>query len=181
MTPTQKRFVEIPLLLGLLWLIQALEISFLQMPFQAGAVHVVPVVIVYFALTRSWTRLVILSILFALAGSFTVGHAATIYVAVQFWTALFSKVIVSEFALEGRKPFAFLVVGSNAFSKTLTWILLGMQAHAMPAQFFLKSLFLSMGTTAIVAWFIFPLCVSWDEYFDHPVHESRELNPDILR
>jgi len=51
----------------------------------------------------------------------------------------------------------------------------------MPLGTALASLFITAPIVALVAWIIFPVCVRWDEFFEHPVYESRDLNPGTLR
>lgn len=160
---------------------QALELTVFQLPYHLGAIQFVPVFITYFALTRGWGRLFVLALVFSFIGSFTIGYSAAIFMAVQVWTALVVKIVVSEFALEGRQSFTFLVAGSQAFGKTLTWILLRTKGQALSPGLFLISLVTCSILAGAVGWFLYPRCLGWDTFFQHPIDEARELNPDILR
>ena len=181
MTQTQKNTFEWPILLTILWIVQSFEISILHLPFGLGSIHVIPVLIVYVALTRRWGQIAVLAFVFAFIGSPTIGYPATIYIGVQIWTALVTRGIVSGLALEGRRPFTVLVAGSHLFSKFLTWFVLKTVAKALPWTDTLFHGSLTCITAAALGWFLFPLFVGWDEFFEHEADEARELNPNVLR
>lgn len=181
MTQSQRRFAEIPLLLLILWCVQALEISVLRLPLNAGAVHLMPVLITYVALTRSWGMLGLLSFAFAFMGSSTIAYPAGIYIAVQMWTALVTKGFVKAFALEGRTPFTVLAVSSHVVAKIITFLCLLALKMSPPVGHSVLHLVGGAASTALLAWFLFPPFVAWDSYFEHEADEARELNPTLLR
>jgi hypothetical protein len=181
MTQTQKKAFEIPILIFLVWIIQIAEIWILRLPFESGALQVVPIVITYIALTRSWGRLALICTVLAFVASFTVGYSKSLFVAVQVWAALATKLFSSEFAIEGRFNFASLAGGAHLFSKLTLWFLLKASGEAPSLGYMVQATFFSLGASMIFAYLIFPFLVGWDEYFEHPIAESRELNPDVLR
>ncbi len=180
MTQTQKKILEWPLLLALLYFIQVLEVGVLHLPL-LGSLQVCPILIIYFTLSRGWGQLAFLSFLFSTLASTWVSYPALLFVCVQVWTALITKAVVYGLALEGRNPFVFLVAGSNAFYRLLTWYLLKSDGDAIP---FWDTLLHTLGTSlssALLAWCFYPLFVGWDEYFEHEAEDARELNPNVLR
>jgi len=180
MTQTQRKLLEIPILLLLLWLTQGLEISLLRLPFGLGSLDVIPVLVTYTALTRHWYLLGALSFAFAFIGSSTVAYSAGIYIGVQMWTALVTKICVKAFALEGRGPFTGLAVSSWMVGKILTGFLLSLSQPPLPLGFFFAQLATGALSTALIAWLFFPAFVGWDKFFEHEPDEARDLSPDIL-
>jgi hypothetical protein len=181
MTPTQKKWLEWPLILALIWVAQSLEISVLRLPGALGSFHIPPVVIVYLGLTRNWFQLTALAFVFAILGSATVTHSGGLYIAAQVWTALFVKTLVTSFALEGRLQFTLLVAGASIFSRVLTHVLLAYQGGNADFWTFLVYTVLGTPTAALLGWLLFPLFMEWDRYFQHEADEARELNPDKIR
>src|SRR5688572_25688880 len=136
MTSTQKRWLEWPLIFLLLIFIQSIEISLLQRArFFMGSVHLVPIVIIYVALTRDWLKAVGIVTLFAALGSATVGYPVGFFVGAQVWTALLAKVVVSVMALEGRRIFCALVMSAQLFSKFLVLVMMSSKGR-VPELFY---------------------------------------------
>ncbi len=181
MNPTQKRFLEWPLLLFIWFVIGALEMSVLQLPFGMGAPQIVPILIAYFCLTRNWFQLTFLTIIFAILSSGHIGFPTGVYVAGLLWAALITKIFVMGFTLEGRRAFVALVAIFHIFWQELTWLMLKSlnMAPLFRVMFWkLPGIVLIVG---VLAWFLFPLFIRWDEYFDHAIDDSRELNPNVLK
>lgn len=181
MTPTQKKFIEWPLLILLLWIAQSLEISLLRLPGVLGSFHVTPVLIVYLALTRSWPTLTILAFVFSVLGSTSVSHAIAVYIAAQMWTALVTKSVATALALEGRPQFTLLVAGSAVLSRVIMHGILLYIGQSTDLWTFLSYTVLGALPAALLGWLLFPLFMGWDRYFGHEADDSRELNPDIIR
>jgi hypothetical protein len=181
MSPTQKRIFEWPILLLVLWMLQALEISLLQLPFSLGSVHVFVIVISYLALTRDWLKMMLLSVGFSIMASFTTTVPAGVHIATLLWMGLLSKIFVQEFALEGRRTFMLLAVSNFAFYKLSTWIILKLWFQTFSLADTVSSILLSAPVVMVGAHLAFPWLLKWDHYFDHPVHESRDLMQGTLR
>jgi hypothetical protein len=176
MTQGQKRNLEIPLFLLIFWLVQALELFVFRIPWIHGGIQLAPILIIYLSMTRGWKTLAIFGTTFAFMGSFNVGYPAALFIAAQLWTAFFVKIMVQEFALEGRRSFAFLNLAACVFSKTLIWFFLAESGKALP----LSKAFINIPITSIfafiAAWLVYPLLLWWEELFDHPSHENTDLN-----
>lgn len=182
MTQTQKKYLVWPILLFLFWLAQALEISLVHIPVLRFAhIHLTPILCIYIALTRSWGKIALLSAVFGILAIPAVGYPASIYVAVLMWTSLGTKGVVSALALEGRRPFSMMVFASHAFLRILTWFLLRNIGQALPLGITLHWTLLSALTAAVLGWFLFPIFVAWDDFFEHEADEARDLNPNVLR
>ena len=181
MTPTQKRFAEWPVLIVLIWLAQALEVSLLRLPAPFGSFHLPPIIIIYLALTRSWPSLAMLSFLFAVAGAATVTQPGEIYIASQLWTAFATKAVVTAFRLEGRFAFTALVAGAHIINKILVLILLANRNIDVDLLTSILSVVFGTFPAVLLGWFLFPIFMRWDLYFMHEPAESRELNPDGIR
>jgi hypothetical protein len=178
MTSTQKRWVEWPLILILIAFVQALELSvFQKIPFFFGAIHLVPVVITYVALTRDWLKSVGIVTLFAALGSATIGFPVGFFVGAQVWTALLTKVLVSVLALEGRRIFCVLVMGGQIVSKILVIFMLSSKGRVPEMLHFWGVSLTSALAMGLLAWFIYPLLLWWDRYFEHIEEDMPELNP----
>lgn len=180
MTPTQKRFVEWPLILFLVWSTQVLEISTLRVPL-LGPIQILPVLITYLAVTRAWGELFWQSAAFAFLGSSVIGYAWPVYLAVQVWTALILHLVVQTFALEGRQAFTMLAALGSLAAKVLTYLVLRSGMQVLPLNIVLRDLVSAAVSASILAWFLFPLFAAWDAYFEHQADESRELKPGALR
>lgn len=181
MTQTQKFIFEIPILVLMFWIWQSFELSFLQIPWRGGALQLIPVVLTYVALTRSWTMLTLVSLLFLNVQSFTSGYSAPLIVALGLWTALMTRLFAKEFAVEGRWKFSFLAIGAFAFNKLLVFVSMRYQDLNCPLSSFIQSLGISSLAHFLLAYAMFPFMIVWDEFFGHEVAESRDLNPGVLR
>jgi hypothetical protein len=181
MTQTQKKFLEWPLILTILLLVQAFEVALLRLPFGLGPIHVIPVLISYLAVTRNWVQLVALTALFGFLGSSTIGFPWPLYVAALLWTALIEKAVLLTFSVEGRGPFAGLAAGANILFRLLTWFLLESFNDTLPVGLLAMGLIGSTLASAGLAWYLFPLFAAWDSYFEHAADEARELKPGALR
>lgn len=181
LTQTQKKFIEWPLIILLVFCVQSLEISVLRLPLWIGPVHPIPVLLAYLAVTRNWDALVMLAAIFAFMGSSTIGYPWPVYLATQLWIALILKLIILTFALEGRRSFTGLTAVGNILSKILVFVILGSVSKTLPWPLFLRDTFLSTIMSAILAWFLFPMFAAWDAYFEHEPEEARELRPGALR
>jgi len=181
LSASQRRVTEWPLFLTLLSCAQIAELSFLQMPFNLGSVHLIPVLCAYIALTRKWRHIAWLSLLLAIVGASSVGYSGLVYFAVLLWTALLTKIVVGALALEGRTSFTLLVMGAHIFAKLLVWILLKHGGSALPFPRALLGIFATLFPAGLAAYLLFPLFVKWDEYFEHEADDARELNPNVLK
>lgn len=181
MTQTQKKIFEIPLILLLIWFWQVLEIWIARIPMQSGSLQLVPILITYVALTRTWGKLTAICFFLALVASFNVGFSKNVFLAMHLWGALVTKLFSSEFAIEGRRPFMLLAGGAHVFVKLFTWICLKYTETAPTLGYYGETVFLSTLATLGLAYLVFPYLVGWDEYFEHPIAESRDLNPDKLK
>lgn len=183
MTPTQKKTFEIPILLLLLWTLQALELSIMQLPFFVGVPQIVSFIVAYIAFTRDWGMIAILSFAFAALGSANVTYASGIFIAAHMWTALFVKLAASSLTLEGRQSFVMLMVAFHFLYSLMVMILLhfvnaGPTLPSFFAQFFVQVLYVAAG-----AFLLYPLFQKWDEFFDHAEEDENSLSrgPSLSR
>jgi len=181
LSATQKRWSEWPLIFLILIVSQTLSIGFLEIPVLGFAPTLLSVTLPYLALTRPWGRLFLLGFLFASCAAATQAYPWALYLSASLWTLLFTKLVVMGFAVEGRRQFVLLTVGYQLVESLLLYILLYKQGLHPELSFWiwrwpLKALF--CGGVAALA---FPFFVSWDEYFEHPIDDSRELNPGSLK
>jgi hypothetical protein len=160
----QKRFLEWPLLLLLIWVEQSLEISFINRFF---SFQLLPIIFTYIAFTRDWTNGALLVGALAYLGSSHIGYDQTLYVCVFLWTALTTKVFVETFAMEERGSFIALSLGTHVFSKTLIWLLLRSEGDAVGIWRFVWDTLSILPVVGVVAWALYPLLVAWDNYFEH--------------
>ncbi len=181
MTSTQKRWVEVPFFVLLVWLFQSLQISILILPFNAGAIQALPVLILYCAVTRSWARAVTLAALFAYMDSFTMEVNTLLFIVVQIWTALLLKIVARSFTVDSRFSFAALAVIGGFFSKTLIWITLSAWSKGAPLSQYVITSGVSAIMTGVMAFFLLPIFLAWDDYFEHVPIESAELSGDFLK
>ena len=181
LSQTQKKVIEWPLIVALVFFIQALEISVLRLPLWIGPIHPMPILIVYLSVTRNWGPLVILTSVFAFMGSATVGYPWPVYLAVHLWTALVLKLVILTFALEGRRAFIGLAALGNVLSKILVYVIQGSLFKTLPLPLFLRDLVATTLVATVLAWILFPAFAAWDAYFEHELEEARELRPGALR
>ena len=181
MNNTQKNTLEIPIIIALLWIWQSLEISLFRLPSNGGSLQLIPILVTYVALTRTWGMTTLISFFLIFAQSFVSGIELNLFVAIGLWTALCTKLFAIEFAVEGRQQFMLLSGGAHLFNKPILYVLLRYQNNALPLWEEMKSLILSGIGTLALAYFVFPFLVEWDEYFEHQITDSRDLNPEVLR
>ncbi|MEO5668240.1 MAG: hypothetical protein ABIR96_09295 [Bdellovibrionota bacterium] len=164
---TQKRWLELPILLALIWIVQALELSLLHLPYYLGTPQILTLMIAYVAFSRGWTSTVILSFILAFLAAANIGYSTGVFVAAHVWSALATLTVVSALTLEGRSAFVLLVVGYDLFLKIVTWLLLRVVGAIPSIPLLLAQFFAQTAIMAIVAWLIYPLFKKWDDYFLH--------------
>jgi hypothetical protein len=176
MTPTQKRFTEGPLLLLMILLSQALELSLFQkIPIFLRPIQLTPILIAYLALTRDWGLTFLLSAALSYMGAATVGYPTGVYMASQIWVALSIRLLVSIMALEGRHAFTLLVLGGNLFQKLLVRLIMGSQGQFVDVALFLGDLAKTTVTATVLAWILYPFFIKWDRFFEHERDDSSNL------
>lgn len=182
MTQTQRKLLEWPILILLIWFSQIIEISFLNhaMPW-AGAMQLCPIIIFYIATNRPWGILTLLTVLFSLLGSSTVGFPLSIYMAAYLWTALTIKSVVSGITLEGRNAFFTLSLGAQLLAKVIIWFLLSYQHQTLPIFQSVIIVILNSVLTAGLAWILYPYIRRWDRYFEHNIEDANDLSAGALR
>lgn len=181
MTPTQKKFSEFPIMILLVWIVQALEVSILRVPGVFAPVHFIPVLTCYITVTRNWFVMAALALLFAFLGSSTVGYPWPVYVSALLWTALTLKIVILTFTLEGRRAFTLMTGAGGILFKILVHVILGSTARTLPFFSALRDWLASGLVMAAMAWFLFPVFAAWDAFFEHQSDEARELKPGALR
>ncbi len=181
MNQTQKRAAEFPILLVLIWVFQAFELSILRLPFQHGGLQLSPVLVVYVALTRNWERMAVLTLFFSFLGSFTIGYSWIIFIAAQFWMSLIAKLFISGFTIDTRTAFGFLVFGCVVFFKLLSGFML--KSYGFDLSFFnvAKDSLVSGVASGLLGFGLYSFLMAWDDYFDHPHIDASEMNPDIIK
>ena len=181
MSLTQKRLIQIPLLfLIIFFVILPLEWSvFSQLPFYLGPLNVLSILITYLALTRSLTQTVFWGMIIGFISSLTYPFGYGAIIAAYAWSALAAKLISYTFPFDSRIPFVALVLMQSTFCKALWRILTLKTYHGIGIlDFILKSLpsYLSIG---VMAYFLLPILVVWDEFFENNAASGSELSPGI--
>jgi len=172
MTMTQKRWLEVPILLAIIWLSQALELSLLHLPYYLGTPQLVSLLIAYVAFSRGWTSIMIIGFVLSFLGAANNGYPTGLYIAAHLWAALLMRIVVSALTLEGRSAFVLLVASYDIFLKTLTWTLLKFLGASTAVPLFLAQFAAQTTLMAICAWLLFPVFRKWDEYFLHALDED---------
>jgi hypothetical protein len=183
MTQTQKRWIEIPVLLIVLWVVQALEMTLFRLPYFLGAPQFISILIAYIAYTRGWNTVTILSFVFSFMASANVGFSTGVFVAAHMWAALITKGVVMAMTLEGRRAFVGLVVGYSLLLRGLTYALL-QYANAGPTlPSFFAQILVQTAIFAVLAWILYWPFSFWDGFFGHLEEEehSRGVRARILR
>lgn len=175
LTPTQKKVVELPLFVLILWIVQSMELSLLQLPFSAGIPQLVSFIVAYIAFTRGWKTTTVLSCLIAFLGASNIGYSAGIFIAAHMWAALFTKVIIAALALEGRRSFVSLMLGFHLVFNLLTLGLLHFLGAGPTLPSFFTQYILQIAYVALMAYILFPAFIFWDEYFEHGYDDDTSL------
>lgn len=183
MTQTQKKWSELPLLLILLWIVQGLEISLLNLPYYLGSPQIISILLAYFAFSRGWTSLTILSFVFAFMASANSGISTGVFVSSHVWTALIIKSISSALTLSGRNSFVGLSIAFSLILRTLTFVLLKSVGAGPTLPLFFLQVLTQTAVFAIISWLIYPLFNFWDHHFDHVQEEdhNRGIHAQVLR
>jgi hypothetical protein len=175
LTPTQKKILELPLFLLLLWILQSLELSLLQLPFSAGIPQIVTFIIAYIAFTRGWKTTTTLSFVIAFLGASNVAYSAGIFIAAHMWAALITKVVIAALALEGRRSFVSLMLGFHLVCNVLTLGLLHFSGAGPTLPSFFTQYILQVFYVAVMAYLLFPAFILWDDFFEHAYDEDSSL------
>ncbi len=179
MTQTQKKFAEIPLMILSIWVLQALELSLIKLPFFLGVPQITSMIIAYIAYSRGWKTTTALSVIFAAFGTANVAYPTGLYIAAHMWAALFTKIAADSFALEGRNSFVLLVIGFHFILKAITLSLLQLVNAGPTLPLFFTQVFAQLILVVIFAYFLFPLFVKWDEFFNHSLDEDNKLSHSV--
>lgn len=181
MNMTQKRWLEIPILMAIIWICQALELSIVHLPYYLGSPQLISLIVAYISFSRGWASTVLLTAILAFLGSANIGYATGIFIAAHVWSALCTKTVVSALTLEGRPAFALLVAGYNFFLKCLTWAILRSFDASPTLSLFFAQFISQTVIIAIVAWLLFPFFQKWDDYFMHASDEDNLRQSTSLR
>lgn len=176
MNQTQKKLLEIPLLLLTIWVFQALELSLIKLPSFLGVPQVTSLIIAYIAYTRGWKTTTVLSLVFSALGTANIVYPTGLYIAAHMWAALFTKVAVGAFALEGRRSFVLLVISFHIILKSITLGLLKFVNAGPTLPLFFVQVFAQLILAIIFAYLLYPLFVKWDEFFNHAMSEDNSLS-----
>jgi hypothetical protein len=179
MTMTQKRWFEIPILLLIIWVSQAVELSLFPLPYYLGTPQLFSLMVAYVAFCRGWTSTAVISFLLAFLCSANVGYPTGLFIAAHLWSALSSRAVVSAFTLEGRPAFVIVVTGYSLFLKILTWSLLKSLDASPTLPLFFAQFFSQTALLAAAAWIIYPLFRKWDDYFLHTLDDD-SLSPRMI-
>jgi hypothetical protein len=182
MTMTQKRWLETPILLMILWIFQALELSILHLPYYLGTPQLLTLIVGYAAFSRGWAGTAALAALMSFLASANVGYPTGLFVAAHIWAALGTKGAVSALTLEGRPAFVLLVVGYSFLLKVITLSLLKFAGASPTLPLFIAQFFSQTAIMALAAWIAYPLLRKWDDYFLHTTDDD-SLGPqkNVLR
>jgi|GEM_PF-1378496 len=183
MTQTQKSWIELPLMLLLLWILQAFELSLLHLPYYLGTPQVISILVAYIAFTRGWMSTTILTLILSFIASANVGFPTGVFIAAHIWTALITKTIVASLTLEGRPAFVALVVGFSLILRSITWTLLEFSGASLTLPLFLAQIFVQTFVFAALGWILYSVFCYWDHFFDHMQDDdhNRGVRTHILR
>jgi hypothetical protein len=171
-TKIQKKWVEIPLLVFLIWIFQAVEISLTVLPWNLGSLSIFFSLLAFVSFSRSWEKTTVLAYLVAIMASSTAGTKGTLFIVSLVWATLFSKVLSSAFNLEGRNSFAILTGWFVLFQKIALWILLSHFEQSPTIGIFFVQVISQIFVNAAIAWVIYPVYIKWDQYFEHVAEEE---------
>jgi hypothetical protein len=181
LSATQKRWSEWPLILITMIVAQSASLGFLNIPGLEFAPTLLSALLPYLSLTRSWGRLFALGCLFASCAAATAAYPWTTYLSASLWALLAMKLVVMSFAVEGRNQFVLLTVGYQLIESSVLYVLLYRQGLNPEFSYWILRLPLVAIVGGSVAYLCFPWFVRWDEYFEHAIDESRDLNPGSLK
>jgi hypothetical protein len=170
-TKIQKKWAEIPLLIFIFWIFQAMEISISVLPWGLGSISIFAAVLAYISFSRSWERTTVLAYLISIVASSTAGTKGTLFIVSLVWASLFSKLLSSAFNLEGRNSFGVLTGWFILFQKISLWLLLNRFANSPTVGLFFVHTFSQIIINGLIAWVIYPALIKWDHYFEHVPEE----------
>jgi hypothetical protein len=179
MRTIKRKWLEWPLLLLCVWIIQAVDLSLLHLPYELGGLPWIPLVIGYIGFTRDWAQATLLCFLFAFLDAPTSSYPMAIYIASLVWTGLFAKLLVASFTLEGRRSFTLLAIWIMLFYRILTWLLLKSSNIAPSLALSLAELLPSVVIGAGLAWLLYPVFVHWDLLFERSFDEETSLKTHL--
>lgn len=179
MTTIKRKWLEWPLLLLCVWIIQAIDLSLLRLPYELGGLPWIPLAVAYIGYTRDWPQATMLSFLLAFLDAPTASFPTAIYIASLVWTGLFAKLLVASFTLEGRLSFTLLSCWIMLFYKAMTWLLLKSNGIAPSLALSLAELIPAVIIGAGLGWLLYPVFVHWDLLFDRSFDEETSLKTHL--
>jgi hypothetical protein len=180
-TNTQKRWLEWPILIFIFWVTYALNI-FLTGKF--GGVFSFLLILVcntYIVMTRNIFKSFFIVFFLSWICSPMVGIDSTYFVAAQLICGMIAKMVLLGLALEGRVTFAVTTM-STVFAQSV--FLVGTILY----QNFYYSFWVALGHAmagailhGVLAYFIYPMAIAWDEYFEHEPELSSHSSLEEVR
>ena len=95
------------------------------------------------------------------------------------WAALFTKMAVTALALEGRNSFVLLTIAFHFILKAITLSLLQLINAGPTLPLFFSQIFAQLIFVVLFAYFLFPVFIRWDEFFDHSMDEDSTLSHSV--
>ncbi len=181
MSLTQKRLLQIPLFLFITFLmIIPLEWTiFSRLPFRLGPIQLLPIVMTYFALTRSFIATVFWGVILGFLSTFSLPFAFGAAIAAQSWATISAKLITYLMPFDSPILFGILVCTQSVIYKILWRVLSSGAYKALPWSTFIAENLPSYITLFILSLLIFPILVIWDTFFENNLETSRDLKPTI--
>ena len=183
MSLTQRRFIQIPLFLALIFMVVLpLEWTvFSQLPFRLGPFNVFAILFTYIAITRSMTRTLIIALCLGFLSSLAFPFALGAAIAAVVWSTLATKLLTFLLPFDSRGLFAFLVCINSLTTKVLWRFLTYSQFRGVPLGQFVLGLFPPAITLFALAYLILPFLFFWDDFFENSSSMgANDLSPRIM-
>lgn len=163
----QKRVIEWPLIVLLLWLFRSFELWAFQVPWIGVEIQLTPIILAYLAFHFRFTSLIYIGYIILFLTSFSIGYSKGIYIFSNMFTLMVLKVYVQAFAFDAKLDFILLSAYFLALSKFTCWILLMFVMEVIP--FFTLAYDIIFGAlfTVLVAWLLHPFLERWFRFFEY--------------
>lgn len=181
MTSSQKRWAEWPLLAAIFFVSYGIN---LFLTGQLGgwiSFSLLYICNSYFVVSRNIFKGFLLVFLLSWFTTPMVGIDPTTFIATQVFCGLVAKLILMGLAVEGRQTYAFTTMGI-VFVQSVVLVIITLHKG------FEYSLWVAVGHSVtgalihgLLAYYFYPFCLFWDEYFEHEPELSSHSSFEEVR
>ena len=165
----RKLFFEWMLLIIVIWILQAVQMS-LDLPL-LGTFRISLILIIYISVSRDWMELIPLGFFFAMLGTKTSGIDDHFLMSALIFVSFVVRLIANTLNLGTRPRFCMAIFSSTLLSSILVYLWRSTIGETIGLGQFSSNVLGMAIFNSIVAWFLLPVFRFWDYYFEHEIED----------